>query len=472
MFLPFFLYSVLGTVSPYYDWVTSLRLVKNQCAIFVKDLPEQQKTIIKILNDSKVSKFKADSKTVSPFSCESPSVPKFSTSSSAISKQLSDIESILLALDPSAIAKDLLTTNFEAGLLIGAEIFRKYGFRGFELIQGTKNEYILSILDQLEISWLGICGFIPIRRRLNSMNSFATTIQARMGLVMIVNIAINKETYPLTLGINSKDVWVLKDQAKESLLRNMRGLAHTISASGSLRTINYQAALVEFDEEFRFISDAGVTIIEGFNQAVRPGSKGSLGLSREGVNYVGGMLRNFIIAPDFASPKSLYMLDNEGFLTVRDLSVPATITFNLPEDDPRLLRYKFVPSRVDQLWIAELEFLVNGEPQGIIKVMFEPSNSFSVIRPSLIEKFIPRQEKKETYFPLRRMRIGFRLDDGFDIDFEFGEDQRVFALKKDRLPDTLDLILGLNFMSLVEIMFDSNHLTRNHKLSFLVEEMV
>jgi hypothetical protein len=47
------------------------------------------------------------------------------------------------------------------------------------------------------------------------------------------------------------------------------------------------------------------------------------------------------------------------------------------------------------------------------------------------------------------MRLGFRLPDGFDIDFEFGEEQRIFAIKNADLPKGVDIMIGLNFMSLL-----------------------
>jgi hypothetical protein len=259
--------------------------------------------------------------------------------------------------------QNILKSNFNAGLLIGAEIYKRHGQAGLHLlIEHTKNDFILSILDQLEISWLGICGFTPISRELNSLNSLPTVTQARMGLVIFANVIINKEPYNLLLGINSSDILVIQDKARESLTRSVRGLAHTFSESGAIKTLNFQKALIEFDGDLRFICPTAVATIVGYHHTSRPGAEGLLGLSRQQSGTV--VPFPFSVA-ELVPRKSLYMMDNEGFLTIPDLSIPTTITFNLPEEDAQTLEYTFVPSPPGQSWMAKLQFIVNGKPRCI-----------------------------------------------------------------------------------------------------------
>jgi hypothetical protein len=63
----------LCSVSPPYEWVQTLRSVNDgQSAVFLREIHNKGKSLIQIIHEKKVAKFKVESSKVQPFLCVSP----------------------------------------------------------------------------------------------------------------------------------------------------------------------------------------------------------------------------------------------------------------------------------------------------------------------------------------------------------------------------------------------------------------
>jgi hypothetical protein len=440
-------------------------------------------------------------KDIVEFNCDSiENLLKSGESSSARPDALTKL-SELLKSGPVATNPESLTTgdNYFQWRLIGATIFKMYGHYGLQLVQEIED--FAPILPYVEVSWRGICEFIPTPKLIlaktpispaSEIDIFKRIEKSRIipadryfrallihgdktedffaGLYKIsdtrlfqshnssygelfgrlnVSVRVNGDPYILSLSTGTSETWIKSDRASENLKAGIESDFASRNLGGGTVMTRSKSAVIAFDDEMIvFTNNVGIaldTVIEDEN------SDGVLGLSL--VNKaMTEIIQNFTVIPYVvANYKYIQPAISADFTTYH---VPMRILFNTDYDGAcENGRFVYMPVIEKYGWTVEVDLVVGKNVLKNVKVAFETSTTTTIFSKEFGKKVGVKGKLK--WFPKEAMRIGIKIGEAV-FEQDYGEDHKYFGRHDESLETSPYAVLaGWNFMNAFVWKFDA-----------------